>query len=87
MAASPNAIGAPQAGVYLAAIEPDAKCYSEAVALYNEIKTNVGEDWKFEFKYYDERSLERERINAYKEVGVAFGKGQQPSTTVIGRLY
>ena len=86
-AAAPNADGATQAGVYLASIEPDAKCYSEALALYNEIKASVKEDWKYEFKYYDERSLERERINAFREVGVAFGKGQQPSTTILGRFY
>jgi len=85
-AASPNAAGAAEAGEYLAMIEPDAKCYSDALALYNEIKNSVKEDWKFEFKNYDERALERERINAIREVGTAFGKGQQPSTTVIGRM-
>jgi len=86
-AASPDAAGAAEAGQYLAAIDPEASCYKDAIALYNEIKSNVKEAWDFEFKNYDERSLERERINAYREVGVAFGKGQQPSTTVIGRLY
>ena len=85
-AASPNARGAAAAGVYLAHIEPDAHCFPDALALYNEIKTNVKEDWKFEFRNYDPRALERERINAFREVGVAFGKGQQPSTTIIGRL-
>jgi len=86
-AASPNAAGAAKAGEYLSAIEPAANCYGEAVALYNEIKKSVGEDWKFVLKNYDERALERERINAYREVGVAFGTGQQPITTnIFGRL-
>ncbi|MDR1542809.1 MAG: hypothetical protein LBS50_00065 [Prevotellaceae bacterium] len=85
-AAAPNYDGANEAGQYLSFIEPDAKCYNEALALYNEIKASVKEDWKYEFKYYDERALERERINAYREVGVAYGKGQQPKTTIITGL-
>jgi hypothetical protein len=86
-AASPNAAGAAQAGKYLVKIEPDAHCYSEAVELYNEIKSSVKENWDFEFKNYDARALERERINAFREVGAAYGEEQQPSTTVIERLY
>jgi hypothetical protein len=85
-AASPNAEGAAQAGYFLAFIEPGIPCHAESMTLYNEIKASVKEDWKFEFRNYDPRSLERERINAFREVGVAFGKGQQPSTTIIGRL-
>ena len=85
-AASPNAQGAAQAGYFLAFIEPGTPCYADALVLYNEIRSSVKEDWKFEFRYYDPRSLTRERINAFREVGVAFGQGQQPSTTIIGRL-
>jgi len=86
-AASPNAAGAAKAGEYMSAIEPAANCYGEAVRLYNEIKNSVGEDWKFILRNYDERALERERINMYREIGVAFGNGQQPITTnIIGRL-
>lgn len=84
-AASPNAKGAAGAGAYLSLLEPGAKCYGDAVALYNEIKSSVGEDWKYELKNYDERALERERINSFREVGVAFGNGQQPVTTNIFR--
>jgi hypothetical protein len=86
-AASPNASGASAAGAYLVRIEPDAGCYSDAVALYNEIKSSVKEQWDFEFKNYDARALERERINAFREVGIAYGKGQQPSTTILERLH
>jgi len=86
-AASPNADGAAMAGEYLTEIEPDAACYKDALSLYNEIKSSVKEDWKFEFKNYDERALEKQRIEAFKEVGVAWGKGQKPSTTNIGRLF
>ena len=82
-AASPNATGAAKAAEYMSALDPAAKCFGEAVALYNEIKKSVGEDWKFILKNYDERALERDRINAYREIGVAFGNGQQPITTTI----
>ena len=93
-AASPNAAGAAKVSAYLSAIEPAAACYGDAFALYTEIKGSVQEDWKYEFKYYDERALQRERIsverdriNAYRDVGVAFGNGQQPVTTnIFGRL-
>jgi hypothetical protein len=89
-AASPNANGAARAGAFLSNLEPLAKCYGDALTLYNEMKSSVGEDWKYEFKYYDPRALERERIDlqrdliyAYRDVGVAFGNGQQPITTNI----
>jgi len=82
-AASPNATGAAKAGAYLSILEPSAKCYGEAVALYNEMKSSVGEDWKFVLQNYDERALELERINAIREIGVAWGNGQQPVVTNI----
>lgn len=85
-AAQPNAAGAAEAGIYLNNIEPDAACYKDAQALYSEIKSSVKEDWKFEFKNYDERALERARIEAYRQVGVAWGKGQKPSSIIIGKL-
>ncbi len=82
-----NAIGAAAAGEYLAQIYPEAKCYGDAMTLYKEIKGKVLDDWKFEMKkYQDGVNLEAARINAWKEVGVAYGKGQQPVTTNIGFL-
>jgi hypothetical protein len=82
-AASPNAAGAAEVAVYLNQIDPDATCYKDALTLYNEIKTSVKEDWKYEFRNYDERALEIKRIDAIQEIGVAWGKGQQPKTTNI----
>ena len=82
-----NATGAAAAGEYLANIYPDAACYGDAMALYKEIKGKVLDDWKFEMKkYQDSVDLESQRINAAREVGVAYGKGQQPTTTNIGFL-
>lgn len=87
-AASQNAEGAALAGGYLANILPDAGCYDEAEKLYREIKGKVLDDWHFEMKkYQDAVDLEAARINAIREVGVAYGKGQQPTTTNIGFLH
>lgn len=79
-----SAEGAADAGFYLSQILPDAGCYPEAVQLYEEIKSRVDEDLRFEMKkYQDSVDLESQQIEAMKEVGVAYGKGQQPSTTNI----
>ncbi len=87
-AAEQNATGAQKAGEYLANILPDAGCYDEAMALYKEIKGKVLDDWKFEMKQYEDTvDLEKQRINAMREVGVAYGRGQQPTTTNIGFLH
>ena len=83
-AAQQNSYGAEEAGAYLAYIYPDAKCYGEASKLYKEIKGKVLDDWKFVLKMYDDAvSLEKQRINAWKEVGVAYGKGQKATTVVF----
>ena len=67
----------------LAQIDPDAKCYAEAVALMSEVKRQVRSDIDFEMrqKYNDSIALERDRIATARAVGVAFGNGQQPTTT------
>ncbi len=67
----------------LAHVDPDAACYAEATQLMKEIKGQVRSDIDFEMreKYHDAVNLERERIAAAKAVGVAYGNGQQPTTT------
>lgn len=82
-AASPDEYGAEKAYSYLTQIDPDAACYSEATALHNEIKKVVKENWDFENKekYKDGVETERRKIEAARAVGVAFGNGQQPTTT------
>lgn len=68
------------AGLYLANILPDSKCYGDAQQLYKEIKSKIGDLWKFEMKQYDtETSMRMAKIQAIKEIGVAYGKGQQPN--------
>ena len=83
-AAQQNRDGAAEAGEYLSYIYPDAKCYGDAMALHREIKSRIGEEWDFVMRYYnDQVSLEQQRINAWKEVGVAYGRNQQPVTTSV----
>ena len=80
-AASMDALGAQEAGNYLSQIYPDAKCYKEAQGLIKEIKEKMKELWKFEMKKYDNQiKLEQQKINAYRDVGVAYGNHQQPMT-------
>ncbi|MFN5323935.1 MAG: hypothetical protein ACK5C5_03360 [Bacteroidota bacterium] len=68
---------ADEASVYLAQITPDAKCYGSAQALVNEIKDRTKELWKFELKKYnDSVDLEKQRIKAWRDVGVAYGNNQ-----------
>lgn len=79
-----NSRGAYAAGEYLANILPDAKCYGEAMELYKEIKGKVLDDWKFEMKkYQDGVDLEKLRIDAARQVGVAYGNHQPSQTTSI----
>ena len=64
-------------GEYLAKILPDAGCYGDAMALYKEIKGKVLDDWKFEMKIYqDGVDLEKQRIEAARAIGVAYGEHQ-----------
>jgi hypothetical protein len=87
-AAEQNSYGAKKAGEYLAYIYPDAKCYNEAMSLYREIKGKVLDDWKFEMKIYqDDVDLEKERIKAWRDVGVAYGNHQQPISNYVNWLF
>ena len=79
-----NSKGAAAAGEYLMNILPDAGCYDEATELYREIKGKVLDDWKFEMKKYkDGVDLEKQRIDAARQIGVAYGNHQPAQTTTI----
>ena len=79
--AEQNSQGARKAGEYLAQILPDAACYGEAMELYKEIKSKVLDDWKFEMKIYqDGVDIEKERIKAMRDIGVAWGEHQPKQT-------
>ena len=86
-AAHQNSQGAEAAGVFLSQIYPDAKCHAEAMELYTEIRDKVLADWQFEMKkWQDGIDLESQRIEAMRQIGVAYGNGQQPTTYGIGWL-
>ena len=83
-AAEQNKEGAYAAGEYLANILPDAGCYGEAMELYQEIKSKVLDDWKFEMKkYQDGIDLEAMRIESARQVGIAYGSHQPQQNTSI----
>lgn len=82
--AEQNANGARKAAQYLSQIYPEYECYSEAQNLYNEMKKVVGEDKVFEKDLIlSEIEIEKNKVNAIHDIGVAYGKGQQPITTNI----
>lgn len=86
-AAEQNSSGAQKAGEYLSNIYPDAKCYKEGMDLYREIKDKVLDDWKFVMKIYqDGVDIEKERIKAWRDVGVAYGNHQQPISNYVNWL-
>lgn len=79
-----NDQAAAEAASLLIEVEPASKAYSQAKALLNEIKAKAAENapWNYALRVYDDKvSIERQKIEAAKAVGVAFGQGQQPSTT------
>ena len=85
--AEQNAAGAKKAGEFLAYIYPDAKCYEEAKDLYSEIQSKVLDDWKFVMRVYEDGvDMEKERIRAWRDVGVAYGDHQQPINNNVNWL-
>lgn len=76
-------VAATEAGEILALIDPEAACYKDAVKLATEIKSQVRKDIDFEMreKYHNDIELEKKRIEAIRDIGVAFGKGQKEQTT------
>lgn len=84
-ATNPDRYGAEQVAEILNQLEPDASCYDEAMALYKEVKDKIKDDWNFEMrkKYEDKIEIRKQIIEAARAVGVAYGKGQQPTTTNI----
>lgn len=87
-AAKPNAEGAKEALDLLVQIAPESPDYAQAERLLAEIKKTVKEDADFELrqKYADEIELEKRTIEAAREVGAAYGRGQQPVTNNINWL-
>ncbi|MDE5980059.1 MAG: hypothetical protein K2G84_08515, partial [Muribaculaceae bacterium] len=77
-AADPTATGAAEAHTFLSQIDPEASCYAEAQALSKQISQTTKQQWEFEnvTKYKNQVELEKQRINAAKEVAVAWAKSR-----------
>jgi len=77
-----------EVGGILSSIDPEASCYKEAKALSDKIGKRVLEIDKREWNYKMELdvNLERDRIKAIRDIGVAWGNGQPKSMTynIIG---
>jgi len=71
-----------EAGFLLASIDPRSSCFSEVRTLYNEIASRVksisDRGWEYELKKID---LEKDSINAARDIGVAYGKSQAQNIT------
>ena len=91
-AANPNDLGAREAWAYLSQIDPSASCYGAAMKLGEQIQKTVKENWDFEVKekYRDQVALEKQRIAAARDIGVAYAKNRPRVVTnfiVSNRYY
>lgn len=75
---------AEEACYWLSLIDPKSSAYSGGEKLYAEIKDRIKVEVQHEMKVYDDKvDLIKEQINAAKEIGMAYGKGQQTEINVI----
>ncbi|MFA5815195.1 MAG: hypothetical protein WC865_06210 [Bacteroidales bacterium] len=83
-----NYNAANKAAEFLASIDPEAACFNDAVALTAEIAKRVkeidGREWDFILK--KEIDLERDRIKAWRDVGISWGT-HQPQNVVYKSLW
>lgn len=75
---------AEEACYWLSLIDPKSSAYAAGERLYAEIKDRVKVEVQHEMKVYDDKiDLIKQQINAAKEIGMAYGKGQQTEINVI----
>ena len=81
--ANQNYAAADQAGRILSSIDPEASCYNEIKPLTNQIAKRVLEVDKREWNFLVDKEigLERDRIKAIRDIGVAYGNGQPKNIT------
>ena len=87
-AATQDRSTAEQVAALLADIDPESTSYKGALELIDQIKQQVRLDIDLEKRqqYEDAVDLEKRRIDAMREVGVAYGKNQKPTTTNLAWL-
>jgi hypothetical protein len=89
-AGAQNASGASQVADLLRGIDPEAACMPDVNTFVSEVKAKVLElekrDWDFSMKVFDTNTdLEKQRIEAARQVGIAFGEHQPESVVnVVG---
>jgi hypothetical protein len=87
-AANPNNQGAIDAVTVLSLVDPDSNCFESAGTLIGKIEQKMRQDenrdWNFMERVWGDRvELEKLRIQAYRDVGVAFGENQQSNYDVL----
>lgn len=84
-ALSPNADGAREAYAYLIQIDPASASNSASLKFADEVakQTKVEYDFEVHEKYKDSIDMQHRQIEAAKQIGVAFGRGQAARTTNI----
>ncbi len=82
-AAQPDAAGGEKAWEYLMQIDSQSSAFPAAEKLAAEITSTTKDDKRFgtRQKYNDRISLTRSALDAARQVGVAYGNGQKPTTT------
>jgi hypothetical protein len=81
-AATQDSTGARKATSALAKLDPQASCYNEAKDFLSTIdkamEAKYKREWDFQMKVWqDGVDIEKQRIEAYRQVGVAFGSNYQ----------
>jgi len=80
--AAQDMAAADKAGAILAKIDPDASCFGQVKTLSSKIAAKVKQidarEWKYTLKNQQQES---ERIQAIRDIGVAYGKGQPKNVT------
>jgi hypothetical protein len=79
--ASQNADAASEVASLLSGIDPNSSAWPQIEKLQSEIKARIGEEWTLQKKVYqDGIDIKKQRIEAAKQVGVAYGNHQQAQT-------
>lgn len=80
--ANQNYESAQKVGAILSSIDPDASCYEDIKALGEKISQRIQDVDKREWSLTMENELtKRQLIDAYKEIGMAYGNGQPKEIT------
>jgi len=83
--------GAENAAEYLNKMDPEAGCFPEAQKLAQEIAEKIKKTndkvWTCRIQQYnDSVELEKLRIEAVRQIGVAYGENQQPTTINMNKI-